>query len=299
MANIQSLYIIKAEDGTVVNAESDYDLSVEVDGKEFPKEVAAAYILDNGDGTFSEYNYNANGSKYVTKVTNPTSGQFAYLDEMSGEVSDLLTNPSCGACSNESKPVTPVEVETSCEKPLFVKVCNDYDGQTLIVTEPIPICAKVCEGDKTDLECGVVVCVYLQWLVREEIVWDTINSLEVSRKTVYSTDGKLWTDTAPENTVFGECPTPSDEEFTDCNPSISEAFADNLSTLGFGHNFLITKPACCKILVQTSVGSFHIKSGVQSYNSSDFGCLVEIQNISIVEGSCSLNQIQVITNKIK
>jgi len=299
MANIQNLYIIKAEDDSIVNAEISYDLSVLIGGQEVPKEVSAAYIVDNGDGTFTEYNYNKKGSKYVTKVTNPLDGKFAYLKEKSGEVSDLLA-ATCDVCTSSNKPTTPVEIVSSCEKPLFVSICDNTDkDHELIITDPLPICAKICSGDSNDLTCGLFVCLYEQWYVRERIVWDSVNFVEVSKDIEFSNDGINWTNVQPENTFFGKCPKTATTEFSDCQPSISEAFGDDISVLESGNNFLITKPSCCKVLVETSVGSFHIKSGVQSYASSDFQCQVDILGVTIVEGNCSLNQIQIITNKIK
>jgi hypothetical protein len=282
MANIQNLYIIKAEDGIVVNAKTDYDLSVMIGGEEVPKEVSAAYIFDNGDGTFTEYNYNKKGSKYVTKVTNPDTAQFAYLDEPTGLVSDLLVS-TCDACDTSVPPTAPVEIVSSCSSPVFVKMCDPVDsGQQLIFTTSVPIC--VDNGDDS----------FSTWLTRERIIWDNINSVVVSRVPEFSEDGVVWITTAPADFVYGACVDPQQ-----INCEISESFADDLATLKPGNNFSITKPSCCVVKVTTNIGSFTLIEGIQHYSTSDFTCVVTIDSVEVVSGSCDLSQIHIISNKIQ
>jgi hypothetical protein len=367
MANIQNLYVVKAEDGSVVNAITAYDLSAIVGGVEVPKQVEAKYVVNNG-GVFTEYSYNVAGSEYLTKVTNPATGEYAYLKESPGTVSELLSNASCDSCAQEGSPVT---IETSCDNPLFVKICDftsndrelvftdsepicvDNNGVTttwlvrerivwdsvtyteisrvteysqnglswsttaptgtitvggcaqpvseceLIVTSAIPICVKHTGSTTSTDCCNINVALYRQWLTREKILWDSGACAEISKTVEYSEDGVTWVTTVPCEYIIGECPDESPILEECCEPEICEAFADDLSTLCPAHNFIINKPSCCKIKVTTSIGTFHVIEGAQSYTTSDFNCLVEITNVEIVSGTCTLDKIQIVGNKLK
>lgn len=372
MPNLQTLFVIKAEDGTLVQADTSYDLSTVVGGIEVPKEVGSAYIIINGDGTVSEYTYPKGGSKYVTKVTNQATGEIAYLDEKPGEVSDLLTNENCGAC-DDIRPSNPVVIDSSCTAPVFVKICDPvgqdreliftdsepvcvdnagdlttwlvrerivWDSVTyqeisrvteysadglswsttaptgtitvgsceapvlsceLIITTPVPLCVRFTNPNaSTDPCCGVVAYLYQSWLTREVINWDSSACIEISRVVEYSSDGVTWTTTAPANATLGECPKEQSSCCTNmgCCPKICEANGDDLSTLCASHNFSFTKPECCKVLVETSIGNFTIPANIQSYVTSDFKCTFTVNNVSVVSGTCSLSDVHIIGNKL-
>ena len=81
-----------------------------------------------------------------------------------------------------------------------------------------------------------------------------------------------------------------------CLPTISDAFADDLSTLLPGTSFVITKPDCCKVLVATSAGSFTLREKETQYSTTDFKCPITITGITIVSGTCSLADIHIISN---
>ena len=84
-----------------------------------------------------------------------------------------------------------------------------------------------------------------------------------------------------------------------CNPIISDAFADDLSTLSEGNSISITKPSCCELLVTTSIGSFRVIKGIQSYSTDTFNCPIIVNNITILSGNCTLSDVHIISNKIK
>lgn len=84
-----------------------------------------------------------------------------------------------------------------------------------------------------------------------------------------------------------------------CNPTVSDAFANDLSTLLPGTSFVITKPDCCRILISTSVGSFTLREKETYYSTTDFECPITIDNIDIISGLCNLDQIHIISNKSK
>jgi len=110
----------------------------------------------------------------------------------------------------------------------------------------------------------------------------------------------LWIDntgnivSAPDNTLINN---------TNCLPkcqiSISDAFANDLSSLLVGHSLSITKPACCELLITTTVGQFRLIKGVQSYTTAIFECPLNITDINILSGNCTLSDIHIISNKIK
>ncbi|MBK7806816.1 MAG: hypothetical protein IPJ51_11005 [Saprospiraceae bacterium] len=89
--------------------------------------------------------------------------------------------------------------------------------------------------------------------------------------------------------TFGACPTV-------CLPTISDAFADDLSTLLPGTSFVITKPDCCKILVTTSAGTFTLREKETYYATTDFKCPITVTGITIVSGTCSSADIHIISN---
>jgi hypothetical protein len=83
-----------------------------------------------------------------------------------------------------------------------------------------------------------------------------------------------------------------------CLPSISEAYGNDLSTLLPSHNFSIQKPDCCVVKVTTNVGVFSVQKGVGFYNTSDFKCPISITGVEILSGSCTLDKVYIIGNKL-
>jgi len=81
-----------------------------------------------------------------------------------------------------------------------------------------------------------------------------------------------------------------------CAPTVSDAFADDISTLLPATNFIITKPEYCRVLVTTSVGSFTLREKETYYATTDFNCPVTITDVQIVSGSCTLSDIHIISN---
>jgi hypothetical protein len=112
----------------------------------------------------------------------------------------------------------------------------------------------------------------------------------------------IWMD---ENEVVQPTPSASLINNANCNivilptPSISDALGDDLSTLLDSHSFSISKPECCTILVNTSIGSFRVVKGTVAYSTTQYDAPFKINIISIVSGNCSLSNIHVIGNKIK
>jgi hypothetical protein len=84
-----------------------------------------------------------------------------------------------------------------------------------------------------------------------------------------------------------------------CIPVISEAYGIDISTLQPSHNFSIQKPDCCVVRVTTSAGTFTVQKGVGFYNTSDFYCLITITAVEILSGTCELDKIYIIGNKLK
>lgn len=205
-----------------------------------------------------------------------SSPEVKALKTISGQLERLHKTICCDAAA-------PVEITSSCAKPVYVEICNPDPGTDyeLVFTDAVPIC--VDNGDGT----------FSTWYTRERIVWDSVTSTVISRTTEYSSDGATWNTTAPSSFTVGAC-----DIDPACNPSITEAFGDDLSTLAAGHNFSITKPSCCKIKVTTSVGSFHVLDNIQFYNTSDFGCPVTISAIEVVSGNCTLDKVHIISNKL-
>lgn len=110
----------------------------------------------------------------------------------------------------------------------------------------------------------------------------------------------LWIDNignivpAPDNTLINNfnC-------LPKCEISISDAYGDDLSTLLAGNSLSITKPACCELLITTTVGQFRVIKGVQNYATAIFECPLNIIDIAVLSGNCTLSDIHIISNKTK
>lgn len=83
------------------------------------------------------------------------------------------------------------------------------------------------------------------------------------------------------------------------SPTISDAFANDLSSLLSGNSFSITKPECCTLLVDTSIGTFRVIKGIKAYSTSEYHAPFTINSISIVSGNCTLDNVHIISNKTK
>ena len=111
---------------------------------------------------------------------------------------------------------------------------------------------------------------------------------------VFDTDLAMqpYTVTDADAVTQGACPSAA------CDPTISSAFADDLSTLLPGHSIAIQKPSCCAIKVLTSAGDFLVRKGMTAYSTADFGCPVTVTAVEIVSGNCEVADIIVTTQKL-
>jgi hypothetical protein len=82
-------------------------------------------------------------------------------------------------------------------------------------------------------------------------------------------------------------------------PSISDAFGDDLSTLLPGNSFTVTKPDCCKIQIVTSIGTFTLREKETFYSTDKYDSAFTIDSVNILEGTCTLDSIHIISNKTK
>ena len=80
-----------------------------------------------------------------------------------------------------------------------------------------------------------------------------------------------------------------------CNPTISSAFGDDLSTLLPGNSIAIQKPGCCAIKVTTSAGDFLVRKGMVAYSTTDFNCPVTVTAVEVVDGTCEVSEVIVTT----
>jgi hypothetical protein len=84
-----------------------------------------------------------------------------------------------------------------------------------------------------------------------------------------------------------------------CEPGITSAFANDLSTLQPGHSVAIQKTNCCAIKVTTSAGSFIVSKDVTGYSTGNFDCPVTVTAVDILSGTCDKADIVVTTQKIR
>lgn len=121
MANIQNLKVIQDESGAFLGGViTPIDLAYVVDGNDTPKEVTGVYIKIVGT-TVTEYQNPIQGTKFVTKVINPSNGRFSYLDEEVGKVEILLVY----CCETDTDgPIQRVEITNTCEEPVHVSDCD-------------------------------------------------------------------------------------------------------------------------------------------------------------------------------
>lgn len=144
-----------------------------------------------------------------------------------------------------------------------LEYCNDE-----VESDPITMCDGGLE--------------FLRWVIKN-------NGIPVSKLDTTKDGFTLYV--ASGNETIGEC--------LYCEPTISDAFGDDLSTLLPGNSFTITKPECSSIRVNTSIGSFTLRKNETYYSSDTFGCPITVDSISIIDGTSTLNQIHIILNKTK
>ena len=139
------------------------------------------------------------GSNVPTKNTT-NHDQLSELNKRLRKLDETL------CCLKENTGST--EIVSSCDKPVYVEVCNQTPGidQELVFTDAVPIC--VDNGDGT----------FSTWYTRERIVWDSVTTAVVSRTTEYSSDGATWNTTAPSSFTVGACETP----LVDCELIITD-----------------------------------------------------------------------------
>lgn len=104
--------------------------------------------------------------------------------------------------------------------------------------------------------------------------------------------GASYTVTNPAAVTKGEC-------VAACNPTISSAFADDLSTLLPGTSISIQKNNCCSIKVSTSAGDFIVSKDAAGYSTGDFDCEVTVTGVAVLSGTCDLADVIVTTQKRK
>ena len=84
-----------------------------------------------------------------------------------------------------------------------------------------------------------------------------------------------------------------------CQPVISYAFADDLSTLIPSNTFTIENRNCCNIKVITSVGEF-IVFGNNAKTTEQLNCVFEITGVELLYGKdCDLNKVLITGYKVK
>jgi hypothetical protein len=185
MPNIQTLKVLQDFSGAYIGGSS---IAIDLEAV-----IAEGTYLVNSGASIQEYSYPKAGSKFGTKLTN-LSNQVAYLNEGYGVVANLIAADSTCAACDAATPSQPVEIISSCAKPVFVQLCDPSGrDEELVFTSAVAVC--VDNG-------GVKV----SWLTRERIVWDSVTYTEVSRATEYSSDGITWSSTAPTGTIkVGSC----------------------------------------------------------------------------------------------
>lgn len=160
-----------------------------------------------------------------------------------------------------------------------------YIGGVEVTGYSVVPCDKPMQYDYESVSVCVNGLNYTKWYV-----WDKTGDGSPNLVTV------LWLD---ETDTVVAAPDPLLINNTNCKvclPTISDAFADDLSTLLPGTSFTITKPDCCKIQVVTSVGTITLREKETYYSTTDFKCPITVTGITIVSGTCSLADIHIISN---
>lgn len=80
-----------------------------------------------------------------------------------------------------------------------------------------------------------------------------------------------------------------------CEPTISSATADNVGSLLAGNSISVQKNNCCTIKVKTTAGDFIVSKDVTGYSTSNFSCVVTVNSVEVLSGTCNLSDIIVTT----
>lgn len=189
----------------------------------------------------------------------------------------------------------------------LVKMCDPITGAEVLIqydvtTVPPTILAATnlstntpYTGSLDDLvKCGTVE-------VEQEVYcdngttfirWYVIDAQGRPTGAYWDTDlaGQPYTVTNPSGITKGEC------KECECIQSISDATGDNLSTLLPGTTFSFTKPECCVVKVTTDIGSFTIRKGATQFVTQEFKCPFSVTAVEIVSGTCTLDEVHIISN---
>ncbi|MGL4977948.1 MAG: hypothetical protein ACRC5G_08030 [Cetobacterium sp.] len=177
------------------------------------------------------------------------------------------------------------EVNSSGVQPTIL---YEADGTTLVSDGSV---LEKCTGITYDRELTEV-CV-------DGFTWTKVRIFDTSTTTA-NLVSTFWID---NNETIQPAPVASLINNANCVPvltqSISEAYADDLTTLLAGTSFVIYKPICCKIQVITTIGSFTLDEKIEVYSTADFNSSFFITQINVLSGNCPLEKIKVISNKTK
>jgi len=162
---------------------------------------------------------------------------------------------------------------------------NNTTGVTSVLNLDGSASTAVVQDCSTLESDAAVICVLgtpaLMWVVKEN---------GVPNGDVYFTDAFGIVIPTPPFFTLGQC------EVDTCTPTISDAFGDDLSTLLPGTSFVITKPDCCRVQIVTSAGTFTLREKETYYGTTDFNCPITITSVAIISGSCSTQNVHIISN---
>jgi hypothetical protein len=124
------------------------------------------------------------------------------------------------------------------------------------------------------------------------IRWFVMDSQGKPTGTYFDTDykGVAYTPVeSPLPIVRGDCVAATIE-------TISSATGDDLSALLPGKSFSFTKPECCVVEVDTSIGSFILGKGVQVYSTRLYESPFTVNSVTVISGACTPASVNVIQN---
>jgi len=85
---------------------------------------------------------------------------------------------------------------------------------------------------------------------------------------------------------------------TGCSTGISWSYGNDLSNLVASHSYSITKPACCNLILNTSIGELPMIGDFIFMSTETFNCTFTINSITSLN-NCDLTKVVIIGNKIK
>lgn len=142
-------------------------------------------------------------------------------------------------------------------------------------------CASDIEQESDPVDVCIDGVPATRWQIKE-------NGVPVSVAHYTNAKGELIYPTVDAVITLGHCTAV-------CAPTISSAFADDLSALLPGTTISLQKPTCCALKVTTSAGEFMVAAQVAAYSTSQFNCAVTVDAVEVVKGSCNLADIIVTT----